>query len=71
MLAAYTVGELRSAHVGSVLPVPDNSEVTELACNLGGMTLHPPTTRRPPGRPKKQRFFSRGEKIVSSSYCDL
>lgn len=68
MLAAYTVGELRSAYAGSVLPVPDNSEVTELAGDLGGMNLYPPTTRRPPGRPKKQRLFSRGEKIVSFSY---
>ncbi|KAL0796733.1 hypothetical protein Bca101_068110 [Brassica carinata] len=67
VLPAYTVGELRSAYAGSVLPVPDNSEVTVLAGDLGGMHLYPPTTRRPPGRPKKQRFLSRGEKIVSSS----
>ena len=67
VLPAYTVGELRSAYAGSVLPVPDTIEVTELASELGGMNLYPPTTRRPPGRPKKQRFFSRGEKIVSVS----
>ncbi|CAG7874341.1 unnamed protein product, partial [Brassica rapa] len=64
VLPAYTVGELRSAYAGSVLPVPDTIEVTELASELGGMNLYPPTTRRPPGRPKKQRFFSRGEKIM-------
>lgn len=65
--AAYTVEELKSAYAGSVLPVPDNSGVAELTADLGGMYLFPPTTRRPPGRPKKQRFFFRGEKIVSLS----
>ncbi|CAN7022835.1 unnamed protein product [Brassica rapa subsp. trilocularis] len=28
------------------------------------MNLYPPTTRGPPGTPKKQWFFSRDEKIM-------
>ncbi|RIA04115.1 hypothetical protein BRARA_K01685 [Brassica rapa] len=61
---AYTVEKLRSAYAGSVLPVPDFTGLADLVTDFGGMQLCPPLTRRPPGRPKKQRFFSRGEKIM-------
>lgn len=70
VLGAYSVGDLKSAYAGSVLPVPDYTVETELEADLRGMHLCPPVTRRLPGRPKKQRFFSRGEKIVSlKQYC--
>ncbi|CAN7128383.1 unnamed protein product, partial [Brassica rapa subsp. narinosa] len=65
VLPAYTIEGLRSAYAGSVLPVPDYTGVSDLVSDFGGMKLCPPVTRRPPGRPKKQRFFSRGGKIVS------
>lgn len=65
VLSAYTVEELRSAYAGSVLLVPDFDWMADLVTDSGGMNLYPPATRRLPGRPKKQRFFSRGEKIVS------
>lgn len=42
--------------------------VMELVSDFGGMQLCPPITRRPPGRPKKQRFFSKGEKLVRTTY---
>ncbi|XP_018435867.1 uncharacterized protein LOC108808181 [Raphanus sativus] len=49
-----------------------NISVNDLAQMGGGpmpavindLQLRPPATRRPPGRPKKQRYFSRGEKRV-------
>ncbi|CAN7062787.1 unnamed protein product [Brassica oleracea var. botrytis] len=67
---AYTIEKLRSAYAGSVLPVPDFTGLSDLVTDFGGMRLCPPLTRRPPGRPKKQRFFSRGEKIVSGNRFD-
>lgn len=67
VLSAYTVESLRSTYAGSVLPVEDFNGVSDLVTDFGGMKLCPPTTRRPPGRPKKQRFFSRGEKLVSKA----
>lgn len=65
VLLAYKMSELRGAYAGSVAPVPDYNGLAELESDFSGVRLYPPTTRRPPGRPKKQRFFSRGEKIVS------
>ncbi|XP_033139774.1 uncharacterized protein LOC117133063 [Brassica rapa] len=55
VLPAYTIEGLRSAYAGSVLPVPDYTGVSDLVSDFGGMKLCPPVTRRPPGRPKKQR----------------
>ncbi|CAN6904373.1 unnamed protein product [Brassica oleracea] len=66
VLLAYKMSELRGAYAGSVAPVPDYNGLAELESDFSGVRLYPPTTRRPPGRPKKQRFFSRGEKIMKS-----
>ncbi|KAH0862242.1 hypothetical protein HID58_079453, partial [Brassica napus] len=64
VLSAYTVEGLRSAYAGSVLSVPDYTGLSDLVSDFGEKHLCPPATRRPPGRPKKQRFFSRREKIM-------
>ena len=62
VLPAYTIEGLRSAYAGNVLPVPDYTGVSDLVSDFRGMKLCPPVTRRPPERPKKQRFFSKGKK---------
>ncbi|KAL0816825.1 hypothetical protein Bca101_073269 [Brassica carinata] len=49
------MSELRGAYAGSVAPVPDYNGLPALESDFNGMRLYPPTTRRPPGRPKKQR----------------
>ncbi|KAF3494643.1 hypothetical protein DY000_02056949 [Brassica cretica] len=53
-----------SSVIGELMRMPDFTGLSDLATDFSGMRLCPPLTRRPPGRPKKQRFFSRGEKIM-------
>lgn len=64
VLEAYKVSFLRSAYVGSIAPVTDYTSLVDLPSAFFAMKLTPPVTRRPPGRPKKLRYFSRGEKLV-------
>lgn len=61
----FKVSVLRSAYEGISKPNTVNTSETEIKILLAGQRLCPPATRRPPGRPKKQCFSSRGEKRVS------
>ncbi|KAG7594112.1 Zinc finger SWIM-type [Arabidopsis thaliana x Arabidopsis arenosa] len=49
------------AYKDSINPVPALSSLHELPEDIASMNLLPPHTKRAPGRPKKKRFFSRGE----------
>lgn len=60
----YGVTQLQAAYGGSIYPVEGYSGIADLVANVGGVQIFPPNTRRPPGRPKKQRYFSKGEKVV-------
>lgn len=61
----FKVSVLRSAYEGVISPSAINTSETEIKTLLAGQRLCPLATRRPPGRQKKHRFFSRGEKLVS------
>ncbi|CAN6898322.1 unnamed protein product [Brassica oleracea] len=50
-----------AAYVGSVTPVINTDDIIELTGQLSELDVLPPTSRRPPGRPRKKRFLSRGE----------
>lgn len=69
VLPAYAVSVLRSAYAGTIHPLDGYGGIGDLVANVDGLHLHPPSTRRPPGRPKKQRFYSRGEKLVRTFKC--
>lgn len=66
VMEAYNVSMLRGAYQERIVPVGDYSGFPENDAIFNGRRLSPPATRRPPGRPKKHRFFSRGEKLVMS-----
>lgn len=55
-LAAYSM---------SINPTGDYMTPAADASAIGAVNIAPPNTRRPPGRPKKTRIFSRGEFKVS------
>lgn len=57
----HTVPILRLTYQGLIMPVPDMENLTPSPNDVGGGKLAPPYVRRPPGRPRKRRFFSRGE----------
>ncbi|XP_018461903.1 uncharacterized protein LOC108832947 [Raphanus sativus] len=63
-LEAYNVSMLRGAYKEMVIPVGDYKGYPANDAIFSGRRLSPPATRRPPGRPKKQRFFSSGEKLM-------
>ncbi|CAN7003030.1 unnamed protein product, partial [Brassica oleracea var. botrytis] len=50
-----------AADVGSVAPVIDTDDIIELSGQLSELDMLPPSTKRPPGRPRKKRFLFRGE----------
>ncbi|KAH0885107.1 hypothetical protein HID58_061203 [Brassica napus] len=64
VMEAYNVSMLRGAYQERIVPVGDYSGFPENDAIFNGRRLSPPATRRPPGRPKKHRFFSRGEKLM-------
>ncbi|WZZ52813.1 hypothetical protein YC2023_052920 [Brassica napus] len=64
VMEAYNVSMLRGAYQERIVPVGDYSGFPENDAIFNGRRLSPPATRRPPGRPKKHRFFSRGEKLI-------
>ena len=66
VMEAYNVSMLRGAYQERIVPVGDYSGFPENDAIFNGRRLSPPATRRPSGRPKKHRFFSRGEKLVMS-----
>lgn len=61
----YTIASLQLAYRGTILPDTSSNGGLDIASNIGDLQLSPPATRRPPGRPKKSRYFSRGETHVS------
>lgn len=64
----YTIEYLKAAYAEHVLPPVELNTSNQLADDIAAISLHPPVTRRPPGRPRKKRFFSRGEVKVYTPY---
>lgn len=64
----YTINYLKAAYAEHVLPPVELDTSYQLADDIAAITLHPQATRRPPGRPRKKRFFSRGEVKVNATY---
>jgi len=52
---------LRLSYQALIIPVPDTETLTPSPNDVGGGKLAPPYVRRPPGRPRKRRLFSKGE----------
>ena len=61
----YSIDYLKAAYAEHVLPPAELDSGHRLADNVASITLNPPSTRRPPGRPRKKRFFSCGEVKVN------
>lgn len=57
----YTVEYRRKAFAGIIMHVPDMDSLAPSPEDVAGGKLAPPRVRRPPGRPRKKRFLSRGE----------
>ncbi|CAN7096568.1 unnamed protein product [Brassica rapa subsp. narinosa] len=55
----YTMKYLKGAYVSNILPPIELDNTAMIASEVSALTLNPPATRRPPGRPRKKRFFSR------------
>ena len=62
----YTKNAMVAAYAGSVAPVIDTDNIIELTAQLSELHMLPPSSRRPPGRPRKKHFLSRGEVRVST-----
>lgn len=60
----YSLAFLKRAYEGVILPQTSSADDNASQTTATELQLGPPATRRPPGRPKKQRYFSRGEKRV-------
>lgn len=54
---AYGVTQLRAAYGGSIYPVDGYTGAANLESNVNGIHIYPPSTRRPPRRPKKAEIF--------------
>ncbi|CAE5979869.1 unnamed protein product [Arabidopsis arenosa] len=63
MLAAPQYGSFfwSLAYTGGIYPVPDLSTLREVPDRIATLTVLPPLTRRPPGRPNRTRYLSTGE----------
>ncbi|XP_013726896.2 uncharacterized protein LOC106430665 [Brassica napus] len=57
----YTKNAMVAAYVGSVSPVIDTDDIIELTGQLSELDMLRPSSRRPPGRPLKKPFLSRGQ----------
>ncbi|KAF2535957.1 hypothetical protein F2Q68_00020330 [Brassica cretica] len=57
----YTKNAMVAAYTGSVAPVIDTNNIIELTAQLSELDMLPPSSRRPPGRPRKKCFLSLGE----------
>lgn len=66
MAPEYSIETWRMSYHGTIKPVPDVGDVFPLPEPVASLQLFPPSTRRPPGRPKKKRIPSRGEFQVTS-----
>lgn len=61
----YKLDALKRAYEGTIVPETGSTGGIQIPSIITDLNLTPPATRRPPGRPKKSRYFSRGEKRVS------
>ncbi|KAL0886398.1 hypothetical protein Bca101_010381 [Brassica carinata] len=66
----YTLKYLKGTYTKHILPPAELDGTFQLATDVAGLILNPPTTRRPPGRPRKKRFFSRGEVRFTNDVSD-
>jgi len=57
----HTTPQLRFSYQALIMLVPDTETLTPSPNDVGGGKLAPPYVRRPPGRPRKRRLFSKGE----------
>lgn len=64
----YTVETLASAYSETIVPITTNVNPSEVSNESEGEAIHifPPSSRRPPGRPRKSRILSTGEIRVSN-----
>ncbi|XP_028092198.1 uncharacterized protein LOC114292424 [Camellia sinensis] len=65
----FHVETYRVAYLGAIFPIPS---VEKLSFDPTDFTIYPPTVKRPPGRLKKNRIPSRGEKLkqIRCERCD-
>ncbi|EOA12303.1 hypothetical protein CARUB_v10007953mg [Capsella rubella] len=66
----HTVPNLRFAYAEMIMLVPDMGNLAPSPSDAGGGRLAPPFVRRPPGRPRRRRIFSRGEFTVITIYLN-
>ncbi|KAL0898723.1 hypothetical protein Bca101_082684 [Brassica carinata] len=66
----YSLAYYREAYSNPINPVVDIENVETLTSDNSDsvVEINPPTSRRPPGRPRKTRIFSRGEYQVLCVY---
>ncbi|CAF2227280.1 unnamed protein product [Brassica rapa] len=59
----YNLEKLQSSYAEAVYPICDAAGDIELNVEeqCGNVTIFPPVTRRPPGKPRKNRILSTGE----------
>lgn len=78
----FTVHSYRETYSQMIYPVPDRSQWKELVegaeCGVVAevdMTIRPPKTRRPPGRPKKKvlrvESLKRPKRVVQCGHCHM
>ncbi|KAB1223950.1 hypothetical protein CJ030_MR2G026937 [Morella rubra] len=77
----FTVVSYRETYSQMINPIPDKSQWRELGEGAEGggakvdMTIRPPKTRRPPGRPKKKVLrvenFKRPKRVVQCGRCHM
>ncbi|KAL7185433.1 hypothetical protein ACSBR2_027385 [Camellia fascicularis] len=56
----YHVSEYRLTYASSITPI---LTVEKPPFSIEDFVIHPPVVKRPPGRPKKKRILSKGEKV--------
>lgn len=57
----YMIWYLNGAYGQNIFPPVELDASYQLTSEVAALSLYPPATRRPSGRPGKKRFFSRGE----------
>lgn len=77
----FTVASYRETYSQLINPIPDKSEWKEQGAGTDGggakadITIRPPKTRRPPGRPKKKvlriESFKRPKRVVQCGRCHM
>lgn len=77
----FTVASYRETYSQPINPIPDKSQWKEQGAGADGggakadITIRPPKTRRPPGRPKKKvlriESFKRPKRVVQCGRCHM